>query len=110
MLYNYQLLLHHAHQLTAYDVDTGSGGRVHYSCGSGCSEGALSVSHQEGEILVASPLDADKQEDGTRHVVTVVATDGGGLAATASVTVTGWYKCLLLELKSRNTRVCCNIY
>lgn len=75
-------------QLTARDVDTGSGGRVHYTCSGDCGGGALAVTPDDGELLVAAPLDADSEE-GRRLVVAVVATDGGGMAATATVTVTG---------------------
>ena len=73
--------------MTANDRDTGDGGRVRYSCGSGCDK--FIVATAGGEVVLSSVLDAD--HGNTELTVIVVATDSGIVprSATATVIVTG---------------------
>ncbi|XP_071532452.1 fat-like cadherin-related tumor suppressor homolog isoform X3 [Panulirus ornatus] len=69
-------------QVSASDVDTGAGGEVRFSCGSGCE--LFEVRGEDGVVLLAGPLDTETQP---QHVLTVVATDAGLPQLSSSSTV-----------------------
>ncbi|XP_042236772.1 protocadherin Fat 1-like, partial [Homarus americanus] len=71
-------------QVSATDVDTGTGGVVMYSCRSGCE--VFDVRGEDGLVTLTGQLDAETQP---QHHLTVVATDAGlpQLSSTATVIV-----------------------
>lgn len=68
------------------DPDTGTGGHMRYTCEHGCDEGNFAVSARDGSVRVIRRLDCD--EGPSTRVLTVLATDGGPDAMSASVSVT----------------------
>lgn len=85
-------------QVSASDVDTGAGGEVRYSCGSGCE--LFEVRGEDGVVLLTGPLDTETQP---QHVMTVVATDAGlpQLSSSTTVVVDGEVIASVLSCRSR---------
>lgn len=67
----------------AVDTDSGTNGQIHYSLSSGNGTGALAVILNTGDLVVVNNYNLTGA-----YQVTVLATDGGGKVAMASVIVT----------------------
>lgn len=75
---------------TATDNDHGSDGDIVYSIASVSNSGSskFSIDQASGKITLAAPLDYDTLPSADKkHLISVVATDGGGAATTGTVTV-----------------------